>query len=98
MEGPNSSPQMPEFEVHQADFLENQAAGLEPDVELDLAQTAVPPDHSHRWRIEEPHGATSMGQCYCGSKKRFKNFLWETDRISNEEHRVGAGDLSGLDL
>ena len=52
---------------------------------------AVPSDHFHRWRIDEPNGPTSMGVCrVCGVEKTFKNWLSETDFITNEEHRIAA--------
>jgi hypothetical protein len=55
-------------------------------------RTDVPTaDHGHRWRIEEPSGATSMGVCkICGETKEFKNWLSDSDFITNEEHRVAA--------
>jgi hypothetical protein len=47
--------------------------------------------HAHRWRIEEPNGAFSLGVCkVCGAEKQFRNWLEETDFITNEEHRVAA--------
>lgn len=53
----------------------------------------------HHWIIEEPNGTTSMGQCEgCGSEKRFNNFLWANENLSNEKHYVGAENFSGLDL
>ena len=52
---------------------------------------AKAPDHFHRWRIGEPGGPTSEGVCkVCGATKMFKNWLSETDFITNEEHRAAA--------
>lgn len=48
-------------------------------------------DHGHRWRIEEPDGPVSMGVCkICGATKEFKNWLSDSDFITNEEHRMAA--------
>ncbi len=62
-----------------------------------MARASVAPkpetqaDHFHRWRIEEPNGPTSKGICkICGAEKVFKNWLSDTDFITNEEHRVAA--------
>jgi hypothetical protein len=47
--------------------------------------------HAHRWRIEEPNGPFSLGVCkICGAEKQFRNWLEETDFITNEEHRIAA--------
>ena len=46
--------------------------------------------HYHRWRIEEPDGPMSLGRCDCGVEKQFKNWLSDSDFITNEEHRVMA--------
>lgn len=29
--------------------------------------------HTHRWRIEEPNGPTSRGECACGAARMFGN-------------------------
>jgi len=62
-----------------------------------MARASVEPkpetqaDHFHRWRIEEPNGPTSKGVCkVCGAEKEFKNWLADSDFITNEEHRVAA--------
>jgi hypothetical protein len=48
-------------------------------------------DHAHRWRIPEPDGPMSIGVCkVCGAEKQFKNWLSDTDFITNEEHRQAA--------
>jgi hypothetical protein len=48
-------------------------------------------DHFHRWRIDEPNGAISVGVCkICGTTKQFKNWLSDGDFITNEEHRSAA--------
>ena len=53
--------------------------------------TALPANHAHRWRIEEPNGRVSQGTCrICGAAKEFKNWLEEGDFITNEEHRLAA--------
>ncbi len=47
-------------------------------------------EHAHRVRYEEAEGATSEGICiHCGAHKTGKNWLSDTDFITNEEHRVG---------
>ncbi len=51
--------------------------------------TATKPRHFHRWRIDEPAGPVSLGRCHeCGAEKEFKNWLSESDFITNEEHRM----------
>lgn len=51
--------------------------------------TATKPQHFHRWRIDEPNGPVSMGLCSeCGAVKEFRNWLSESDFITNEEHRM----------
>ena len=48
-------------------------------------------DHAHHWLIEEAQGAQSRGVCKrCGAIKEFKNWLEDSDFITNEEHRVAA--------
>ena len=47
--------------------------------------------HLHRWLIDEPNGPTSDGVCKaCGARKQFKNWLPDTDFLTNEEHRSAA--------
>lgn len=47
--------------------------------------------HFHHWRIEEANGPRSVGVCkYCGAEKQFKNWLEDSDFITNEEHRNTA--------
>ena len=53
-------------------------------------QTMNQEQHFHRWRIEEPDGPKSVGRCDCGTEKTFKNWLSDSDFITNEEHRVMA--------
>lgn len=49
------------------------------------------PIHAHHWRIDEARGPVSHGVCKtCGATKQFKNWLGETDFITNEEHRQAA--------
>jgi hypothetical protein len=48
-------------------------------------------DHAHRWLIDEPRGPFSRGVCrVCGAEKQFRNWLAETDFITNTEHRLVA--------
>ena len=48
-------------------------------------------EHAHHWLIEEARGATSTGRCKrCGATRDFKNWLEDTDFITNEEHRSAA--------
>jgi len=48
-------------------------------------------EHAHHWLIEEARGATSAGRCKrCGATRDFKNWLEDTDFITNEEHRSAA--------
>tara|TARA_B100001123_G_C15341440_1_gene1035129 strand:- start:1841 stop:2032 length:192 start_codon:yes stop_codon:yes gene_type:complete len=52
-------------------------------------QAVTNEQHLHRWRIEEPAGPMSHGRCYeCGATKEFKNWLSDSDFITNEEHRM----------
>ncbi len=45
--------------------------------------------HFHRWRIAEPNGPVSEGRCReCGATREFRNWLPESDFITNEEHRM----------
>jgi len=47
--------------------------------------------HAHHWLIEEASGSHSSGRCKtCGATKMFKNWLEDTDFITNEEHRLAA--------
>jgi hypothetical protein len=47
--------------------------------------------HAHHWLIEEANGEKSRGICKrCGAIKQFKNWLEDSDFITNEEHRVAA--------
>lgn len=54
--------------------------------------TVIPTNHHfHHWRIEEANGPRSTGVCkYCGAEKVFKNWLEDSDFITNEEHRSTA--------
>lgn len=55
-----------------------------------VAETAAA-DHAHHWLIEEANGQQSRGVCKrCGAIKQFKNWLEDSDFITNEEHRVAA--------
>lgn len=48
-------------------------------------------EHAHHWVIEEASGPVSAGRCKrCGAAKEFKNWLADTDFITNEEHRIAA--------
>lgn len=52
---------------------------------------AAESDHAHRWRIDEPSGESSEGVCaVCGTRKNFRNWLAESDFITNEERRQSA--------
>ena len=47
--------------------------------------------HAHRWRIGEPEGPESVGTCaVCGENRTFRNWLSESDFITNEERRQSA--------
>jgi hypothetical protein len=49
------------------------------------------PDHAHHWKIAEASGPFSDGVCrVCGARKPFRNWLPDTDFITNEEHRLAA--------
>lgn len=57
------------------------------------SEAAIPAaaGHAHHWVIEEAHGLESRGVCkYCGAVKDFRNWIEETDFITNEEHRAAA--------
>ena len=52
---------------------------------------AVAGEHAHHWRIDEANGPLSSGVCkICGIAKPFKNWLSDTDFITNTEHQVAA--------
>jgi len=56
---------------------------------LDLAPRTA--QHAHHWIIEEASGPLSKGRCKtCGASRDFKNWLEDTDFITNEEHRQAA--------
>jgi len=56
-----------------------------------VAETTATAEHAHHWLIEEAHGSESRGVCKrCGAIKEFKNWLEDSDFITNEEHRVAA--------
>ena len=58
---------------------------------MEVTRTVSPADHAHRWRIEEPSGELSRGVCKtCGAERLFKNWLEDTDYITNTEHRLAA--------
>ncbi len=60
-------------------------------METTVSPVVVPTDHAHRWRIEEPNGASGSGVCrICGINKEFKNWIPETDFITNAEFRLAA--------
>jgi hypothetical protein len=47
--------------------------------------------HAHHWAIDEANGPLSAGHCKrCGAVKAFKNWLEDSDFITNEEHRIAA--------
>ena len=47
--------------------------------------------HAHRWLIEEANGPTSRGTCrVCKAERVFKNWLEDTDFVTNEEYRQEA--------
>jgi hypothetical protein len=47
--------------------------------------------HAHHWVIEEASGPFSPGRCkVCGASRAFKNWLADSDFITNEEHRQAA--------
>ena len=55
------------------------------------ALSIVLTEHAHHWVIAEARGPFSPGVCKkCGAEKQFKNWLGETDFITNEEHRQAA--------
>ena len=56
-----------------------------------LELTTQAPTHAHHWVIEEASGPLSSGRCKrCGAVKAFKNWLEDSDFITNEEHRLAA--------
>ena len=55
------------------------------------APTATTQAHAHHWIIEEAHGPESPAFCrVCGESRRFKNWLAESDFVTNEERRSAA--------
>lgn len=58
---------------------------------IDITTSAQAEAHAHHWVIEEASGPVSNGYCKrCGATKAFKNWLEDTDFITNEEHRLAA--------
>lgn len=60
--------------------------------------TEAPPAHHHHWLIEEVSGLLSVGVCrYCHARREFRNWLSETDFITNTEFRSlrASGSESG---
>ena len=63
----------------------------DPEMSTQTAPVVATSHHFHHWRIEEANGPRSMGVCkYCGVEKTFKNWLEDSDFITNEEHRSTA--------
>ncbi len=59
---------------------------MEP-ITLNRTETA----HAHHWLIEEANGLISTGTCKrCGATKEFRNWLEESDFVTNEEYRALA--------
>jgi hypothetical protein len=58
---------------------------------METGTIAPETNHAHRWRIDEPNGQMSRGQCrVCGAERLFKNWLEDSDFITNTEHRMAA--------
>lgn len=58
---------------------------------MDAGTAVLEKTHAHRWVIEEARGPKSRGICkVCGEEKLFKNWLEDSDFITNEEHRQAA--------
>jgi len=101
MEEQNLKPEIGRLEAGQTTAFKNQEAELQHGAEVNLFQTPIKEsEHPHHWKIEEPNGPTSIGRCkHCPAEKIFRNYPWASgDIITNEEHRLGIGDLTGLDL
>jgi len=61
------------------------------EMEATIHEITPRAEHAHHWLIEEASGPVSRGQCKrCGATKEFKNWLEDTDFITNEEHRIAA--------
>ncbi|MEX0783630.1 MAG: hypothetical protein WD557_13380 [Dehalococcoidia bacterium] len=61
------------------------------EMSTQTANVVTTSHHFHHWRIEEANGPRSVGTCkYCGAEKQFKNWLEDSDFITNEEHRSTA--------
>jgi hypothetical protein len=61
------------------------------EMEATIHDITARAEHAHHWLIEEAQGAVSQGICKrCGATKNFKNWLEDTDFITNEEHRIAA--------
>lgn len=55
----------------------------------ELTPAALEDNHAHRWRIDEPSGTFSKGECKCcGAVKEFKNWLPELDFTVASEYRM----------
>lgn len=63
----------------------------EHEMEATIHEITPRADHAHHWLIEEASGPLSQGRCKrCGAVREFKNWLEDTDFITNEEHRIAA--------
>lgn len=58
---------------------------------METETTTTAAMHAHHWVIDEANGPLSAGRCKrCGATKAFKNWLEDSDFITNEEHRIAA--------
>ncbi len=51
-----------------------------------LVRPRDPTAHTHRWRLDEPAGPTSLGVCACGIERQFANSEGELSK----EQRYGT--------
>jgi hypothetical protein len=58
----------------------------EPEVTTTLELTIQPAQrHAHHWRIAEPNGPESLGQCRtCGETKVFRNWVEEPQPFGSD--------------
>lgn len=52
-------------------------------------------EHVHRWSIDSPAGATSIGRCDCGAEREFANYYGEREGEGTKFDRY-AWNAQGL--
>jgi len=53
--------------------------------------------HAHHWIIERADGVTSLGKCYCGTERPFKNHI-ETEDWKGRSTKGRAAKKAQADM